>query len=350
MAVPTRTPIAAKVEPKSTHVSDPTVQPFLQADFDPATYLNTTLPGLSISSASSRGGRNVSLPDLSAQLQTLLSQLNAQTSRHSTTLTQLTDEIIRSGSRLAYEVELLRGETLGLTDTFNNGLKKDINLLAPKEPVPPPQHAEHKDENGKQTFEGDPVNGEREQSDTAEPEFLQRLRTLTTVRERLDTVIKTFGSAMQWPLAPSEISLASSFISVSGPESTDDSRSREDKGKEHVEKLRQEINELLSAGAEGLRTANERVEELRLLAEVWRGTAEEKARLKLVDNLQKAVDEKQKTLGKISADGARKPGVSPARGYDHRYGNTDAKVPGDTGSGYGFLQNLRNLKNEMYLD
>ena len=348
MAVPTVRPIAAKVESKSTHVADPIVQPFLQADFDPAAYLNTTLPGLSISSTSSRGGRNVSLPDLSSQLQTLLSQLNAQTSRLSNTLTQLTDEIIRSGSRLAYEVEVLRGETLGLADTFNNGLKKDIDLLAPKGQILEQQQNNAEHEHG-MVERG--VNGESQPPETAEPEVLQRLRTLTTVRERLDAVIKTFGSAMQWPLAPSELSLASSFISISAPESTDDSRSREEKGRDHAEKLRNEVNELLSSGTDGLRAANERVEELRFLAEVWKGTAEEKARFKLVDSLQKTVDDKQKALGKTSAEGNRKPGVSPARGYDHRYGSTETtKALGDTGSGYGFLQNLRNFKNEMYLD
>jgi hypothetical protein len=31
---------------------------------------------------------------------------------------QLTDEILRSGGRLAYEVEVLRGETIGLSETL----------------------------------------------------------------------------------------------------------------------------------------------------------------------------------------------------------------------------------------
>ncbi|EME46141.1 hypothetical protein DOTSEDRAFT_70216 [Dothistroma septosporum NZE10] len=345
------TPSAGSVEPKSSHVLDPTIQPFLHANFDPAAYLNNTLPGLSISSTSSRAGRNVSLPDLSLQLQALLSQLNAHTSRLSSTLTQLTDEIIRSGSRLAYEVEVLKGETLGLTDTFNNGLNKEISLLAPGESMVKQPNAAAQSKNCMEALKVNGTDGDDERSQPAEPDFLQRLRTLTTVRERLDTVIKTFGSAMQWPLAPSELSIASSFISVSAPEGTDDSRSREEKGKQHVEKLRNEVNELVSSGAEGLRTANERVEELRLLAEVWKGTAEEKARFKLVDALQKAIDDKQKTVAKTTAEGNRKPGVSPARGYDHRYGDTDTtQVTGEIGSGYGFLQNLRNLKNELYLD
>lgn len=329
--------VTAKVEAKTAQVSDNTIQPFLQPDFDPAEYLNATLPTLSTTSAKS--ARSVPLPELSSQLQTLLNQLNAQTTRLSQSLTQLTDEIIRSGSRLAYEVEVLKGETVGLTDTFQNGLKKDIEQLVPT----------CTKQSGEDAMDAEAEEDVQAKDKSQEPEFLERLRTLTTVRERLDTVIKTFGSAMQWPLAPSELSLASSLISVSAPESNDDSRSREEKGKEYTEKLRNEISDLLAAGAEGLETANARVSELRALADVWKGTAEEKARLKLVDSLQKLVDDRQKTLGRSDATG-RKPGVSPARGMDYRYGGADPTRIPEGGSGYGFLQNLRNLKNEVYLD
>lgn len=347
MAVSTPKSLPAKIEPKSHHVSDPNLQPFLQPDFDPADYLNTTLPPLSISSTTSSrtSNRSVPLSEVSSQLQSLLSQLNAQTSRLSNTLTQLTDEIIRSGSRLAYEVEVLRGETNTLTDTFENGLKKDVELFVPEK--------SNAAKEARDDANGDTVE-EKAAASSQEPEFLERLRTLTTVRERLDQVIKIFGSAMQWTLAPSELSVASSFISVSAPDN-DDTRSREEKGKEFTEKLRSEINDLLTSGAEGLETANLRVDEMRTLAELWKGTTEEKARYKLVESLQKLVDDKQKALDK-AAD-SRRPGVSPARGYDYRYGNMEipkAPTPSQTqpegGSGYGFLQNLKNLRNEMYMD
>lgn len=334
--------LAPKIEPRSTHVSDSSIQPFLQPDFDPADYLNSALPALSTSSTPARGSRAVPLADLSAQLQTLLSQLNAQTSRLSNALTQLTDEIIRSGSRLAYEVEVLRGETLGLTDTFENDLKKDIEILAPQN-----AHDEAVDV-GMKDGEGS-AGTTTGQTTAAEPEFLDRLRTLTTVRGRLEAVIKTFGSAMQWPIAPSELSLTSSLISVSAPESGEDSRSREEKGKEFADSLRSEINALISTGSGGLEAASARVDELRTLADVWKGTAEEKARLKLVDALQKLVDNKEKAIGKSSGPSiGRKPGVSPARGYDLRYGNANSsQLPSDGGNGYGFLHNLRN---QMYVD
>jgi hypothetical protein len=290
----------------------------------------------------------VPLPELSQQLQALLNQLNAQTTRLSNTLTQLTDDIIRSGCRLAYEVEVLRGETLGLTDLVENGLKSDIARFNPLKVGTvgkhTPQEAGELDE-GQSDARDHQAEGESVASQ--EPEFLDRLRLLTTVRERLDAVIKTFGSAMQWPLAPSELSLASSLISVSAPDDSDDGRSREEKGREYVEKIRNEINDLLASGDEGVQAADARIGELRSLAQLWEGTAEEKARFKIVESLQKLADEKRKSLGKASAD-ARKSGTSPARGMDYRYGGLDtARLTGESGSGYGFL---RNLKNEVYMD
>ncbi|EME83613.1 uncharacterized protein MYCFIDRAFT_47048 [Pseudocercospora fijiensis CIRAD86] len=329
--------VSSKIEAKTPQVSDTNIQPFLQPDFDPAEYLNAALPTLSTTSGKS--APSLPLPELSSQLQTLLNQLNAQTTRLSQSLTQLTDDIIRSGSRLAYEVEVLKGETVSLADTFQNGLRKDIEQF-----VPPSTNQSEEEGSGAEAEEN-----VKAKEKSQEPEFLVRLRTLTTVRERLDTVIKTFGSAMQWPLAPSELSLASSLISVSAPESNDDSRSREEKGKEYTEKLRTEISDLLATGAEGVETANARVSDLRALADVWKGTAEEKARLKLVDSLQKLVDDRQKTLGRSDTT-AHKPGISPARAMDYRYGAADPTRIPEGGSGYGFLQNLRNLKNEVYLD
>jgi hypothetical protein len=319
MAIPT-------TKPKSSHTSDQLVQPFLQPDFDPATYLNTTLPSLSLSNTrSTNNSTAVALPELSIQTQALLSQLNAQTNRLSNSLTQLTDEIIRSGARLAYEVEVLRGETTGLTDSLENGLKKDIELLAPP----------------RQT------NEQAEDTSQSEPEYLQNLRTLSTLRARLDSVIQVFGAATAWPVAPSEVSsggVASSFISVSAPEATEENRNREAQAKEYTEALRTEISTLLSSNdVAGLEAAAERVEELRVLAEVWKGTAEEKARTRVVEGLVRMMEEKQKVVGGRRAEGRRQP----ERAVDMRYGDLEAK--GAEG-GYGFLQNLRNFKDGMYLD
>jgi hypothetical protein len=305
---------SARATPKSSHVSDQVVQPFLQPDFDPATFLNSTLPSLSLSNARTTNGNAVPLPELSVQTQALLSQLNAQTTRLSNSLTQLTDEIIRSGGRLAYEVEVLRSETTGLTDSLDNGLKKDIDLLAPAKQV---------------SEEAAPTDTT---TTTPEPEYLQNLRTLSTLRARLDSVIQVFGAATAWPVAPSEVaSGASSF---------------EAKAKEYTDNMRAEINTFLSSDdTAGLEAASERVEELRSLAEVWKGTAEEKARMKIVESLVKTMEDKQKSMGR-RADGRRQP----ERAVDMRYGDLDGRGTGAGEGGYGFLQNLRNLKDGMYLD
>jgi hypothetical protein len=320
---------SARATPKSSHVSDQVVQPFLQPDFDPATFLNSTLPSLSLSNARTTNGNAVPLPELSVQTQALLSQLNAQTTRLSNSLTQLTDEIIRSGGRLAYEVEVLRSETTGLTDSLDNGLKKDIDLLAPAKQV---------------SEEAAPTDTT---TTTPEPEYLQNLRTLSTLRARLDSVIQVFGAATAWPVAPSEVaSGASSFIPVSGPEATEENRNREAKAKEYTDNMRAEINTFLSSDdTTGLEAASERVEELRSLAEVWKGTAEEKARMKIVESLVKTMEDKQKSMGR-RADGRRQP----ERAVDMRYGDLDGRGTGAGEGGYGFLQNLRNLKDGMYLD
>jgi hypothetical protein len=331
MAVTTSVP-NARVTPKSSHVSDQLVQPFLQPDFDPATYLNSTLPSLSLSNTRPTNGNAVPLPELSIQTQALLSQLNAQTTRLSNSLTQLTDEIIRSGGRLAYEVEVLSGETTGLTDSLDNGLKKDIELLAPAKVA------------NKEATQTDTASAD---TNTSEPEYLQNLRTLSTLRSRLDSVIQVFGATTAWPIAPSEVaSGASSFISVSGPEATEENRNREAKAKEYTDSVRAEINTLLSSNdIAGLEAAAERVEELRSLAEVWKGTAEEKARTKFVESLVKTMEDKQRAMGRTE-DGKRQP----ERAVDMRYGDLDGRGAGAGEGGYGFLQNLRNFKDGMYLD
>lgn len=322
------------------HLTDNILQPFLQDDFDPANYLNTTLPTPAISTRATHTA--VPFSELNSQLQTLLTQLHAQTTRLSNTLNQLTDEIIRSGGRLAYEVDVLHGETTSLTDTLENGMKKDIGLFVES---PAPTNATAEKEGAPDESDG------AEGSGAAEPEYMERLKMLNAVRSRLESVIQVFGDAMAWPLAPSEfIGVASSFISVSAPETDAETRDREEKGKAYAEKLQMEIRDLIGPGndPEGLEAAMRRIEELRRLIEVWKGTAEEKARIKFVDALAKPVDERRKALEKAGQT-SRKPAVSPPpRGVDLRYGNLDTRAVSE--GGYGFLQNLRNLRNDLHVE
>lgn len=337
MAVQNTTNAESAVVAKSSYVEEVSLQPFLQATFDPADYLNATLPILTFSNAARDAqATRESLAELTTRAQSLMSQLNAQTSRLSNTLNQLTDDILRSGSRLAYEVDILRGETVGLSDALNEGLKNDIAHFMPDDST---------------------SIGSREQTahvtdtpNASEPEYIDKLRTLTKVRARLESVIQIFGEAMQWPLAPSELSVASSLISVSAPSAggSEASRDLEDKGRDYTQKLRSEIQDLLdSAGntEQGIEAAMKKIEEQRVLAAVWRGTAEEKARLKIVESLTKPVEDEQKELARKSE--AKRRTASPSAGVDYRYGEpTNSGRPG----GYGFIKNLQKLKDDIYMD
>jgi hypothetical protein len=288
--------------PTSSHVSDPALVPFLQSRFDPADYLNDTLPSLSLSSRTIKAGSTASLADLSTHTQDLLSQLNAHTTRLSAILTQLTDDILRSGARLAYEVEVLRGETLGLTETLTDGLKDDVEKFLPggvnlivdqeDEDAKSPNLATTSVQDGAQHLEL-----RQEELEATTPEYISDLRTLTTVRLRLESVIKVFGEAMHWTIPPSDVSITSSLISVSAPEPGSDNASREQKGKDFAASLRSEIADLITGDQDkGMQSAEVRIKALKDLAQVWKGTAEEKARMKFVEGLAKLAEDKQTQL------------------------------------------------------
>jgi hypothetical protein len=340
MAVPEETTV-----PKSTHVADAALAPFLQPQFDPAEYLNATLPALSLSTRP-KPANAASLADLSSQTQDLLSQLNAHTTRLSTILTQLTDDILRSGGRLAYEVEVLRGETIGLNETLTDGLKTDIEKFLPGGISVKTDSAE---EDIKSPTALPPVNqpdGEQpepvlEDAEDTTPEYISDLRTLTTVRSRLEDVIKVFGEAMHWTIPPTEVSLGASLISVSAPEPGTDSASREQKGKEFAASLRSEIADLITGDPDsGIEKAETRIQALRDLAQVWKGTAEEKARTKFVEGLVKLAEEKQKEIErekeKSKDRGQQQPG---------RSGNVPkAQQPPQQQRSGGFLENLQRIR------
>lgn len=334
------------IEPKSTHVSDPALQPFLNPSFDPAEYLNATLPSLQSSNSSQSARGSVPLAELSTQTQTLLSHLSAHTTRLTTTLTQLTDEILRSGSRLAYEVEVLRGETLGLSEALTEGLQDDIVKFVPG--------GLDQELTRKQSKAAD-TNGHRRRSSTitvpktpvreevpaiVDPPYIQKLRTLTLVRSRLETVIKTFGDAMAWTFPPSEVSVTSSFLSVSAPEPGSEMHSTEEKGQQVSKKLRDEIADLLIGEdpVDGIEAAAKRVEELKELAIVWKGTAEERARTKFVDNLAKMVEDRHRDLLREAEQDTRLR--QRVETLEEEVSSGDSKPQ----SGYGFLSQLQKLR------
>jgi len=388
-----------KVDPKSAHTSDPFLQEFLNPAFDPAEYLNQTLPplqGPSSSLRSSTTGRGAApLAQLSSEAQELLTQLNAHTTRLATTLTQLTDDIIRSGSRLAYEVELLRGETLGLAETLTEGpLREDLERFVPagiehtaastrrasfgslapptpfpekdKDSPPPPTPATAATaaaaaaavaDNSKKTAGAEVAEDE--------PAYISQLRTLTLVRSRLDSVIKTFGDAMDFVFPPSEVSVSSGFLSVSAPDFPDmhtasrEQISTEEKGQKTLRRLRDEISGLLAKGnpdpVRGVEGATKRVEELKEMLAVWKGTAEEKGRQRFVENLARMVEDRHRELVK-EAEAQREQALRESRGRQDDDGSRRdpgsssepgiAEARGSMG-GYGFMTQWQKLRNGL---
>ncbi|RAL07680.1 uncharacterized protein BO97DRAFT_399519 [Aspergillus homomorphus CBS 101889] len=336
---------------------------FTDPSFDPAEYLNNALPALTLASSQSTTTTNyprgaaaaattmtgIPLPELSTQVQSILSQINAQNVRHSTTLTQLTDEILRGGSRLAYEVEVLRGETIGLSDTLTEALRGDIARFVPENAMGKVEGHDSEAVDAGDKGEVDGKLGSEAQATIQDPEFIVKLRMLNQVRARLEEVVQTFGDAMEWPLPPSETSLASSFISVSAPEAGPDSHSREEKGQEVAKRLRAEVTGLLESnggGFEGVEAAARRVESLRTLALVWKGTAEEKARTRVVDGLAKIVEDRRRALeSQGRADSSQQPSGASAKAQSAGHRRQESEGPAG-----GIFRNLQRLREEIYLE
>lgn len=356
---------ASLITSSNPHLTDSLLQPFLSPTFDPAAYLNAQLPPLKprTSSTSTNPGSRSSTPsnneatlaDLSASTQTLLSQLSAHTSRLTTTLIELTDAILRGGARLAYEVEVLHGETQGLQEALRETLKDDIEVFVPggleKELERPTVAVRARSStitvaaesqgtvtNGDAKHTGG-VNGEAKKEEVHEPEYIKELKKLTAVREKLDTVIKTFDSALNWTFPPSEVSVSSSLISVSAPEPGSEAASVEEKGQAVSKKLRSEVMDMLTGGTngtDGIGKARARIAELRELCGVWKGTAEEKARLRFVDGLQKMIDDKEREI-------ERRGSMDNKREHIQAQPQTQQQPTSNLG-GYGFINHLQKMR------
>ncbi len=334
--------------PVNPHITDPSLRPFLAPDFSPTDYLNSTLPS---STSTKQQQATPSLSIVASQTQSHISTLNAQTSRLSATLTGLTDDILRTSSRLAYEVELLRGEALSLADSLSSrgDLNESILRFVPDGLEPPSQSSEAPISESRtshvppqaptlQLRSQDPI----PDTSAREPEVLPRLRTLLHVRAQLQSVIQRFNLALSFPFPPSLLTTTtSSLISVNPPNQDPD---LESKGQSALSPLKQEVLDLLAdveGRGGGIERAKERIADLRDLCVIWKGTGEERARLKWIDGLEQLVDDevRKKAEGKRRVGGVRpevKRDTSAVRGI------SDA-----SGSGPGFL---RRLREEIYME
>lgn len=407
-----------KIEPKSAHTSDPFLQSFLSPTFDAAEYLNATLPPLqgapsSLSSSlrsTTIGPDGTPLPpaplaELSTETQTLITQLNAHTTRLTGTLTQLAEDILRSGSRLAYEVELLRGETLSLSEALSEGpLRADLERFAPNGVMSSGTPAETSANGTRRpsiVSNGATPGLDRERDTLSalptpaaapipgaiadgadgnagaegveqEPPYISHLRTLTLVRSRLDAVIKTFGEAMEFVFPPSEISVSSGFLSVSAPDFPDrhsssaEQISMEDRGQQVLRKIRDEVASLLKSGSgpggtyqeriKGIEDATKRVDEIKTLSVVWKGTAEEKGRQKFVEGLSRMVEDRHREVLREAESQreqqqqqARNRSDSAASKRDQGNAAVDTTTTESRGplGGYGFMNQWQKIRGGL---
>ena len=313
--------------------SDFNVESLLAENFNVADYLNQTFPPLHISDSSTTASELAALADLSAKTQLLTQQLNAQSSRLSTTLTRLTDEILRSGGRLAYEVEILKGDAATLAESLKDGLEAPIAKIVPS---------------GLSSVndEGDGEDGVQSRGNDR-PEYISNLRMLTLARERLQSVINVFGEAMEWVLPPSEYSTTSSFISVSAPESEASNKDLEEKGQAYAKRARDEITALAEAAedVDGLEAAYARVEALHDLAQLWKGTTEEKPRVKFVDSLTKIVEDRE-----IELEEQQQPKEEAEDKLEENKRSRSQSVRQKSDMRYGFLENFQRMKEGFYLE
>lgn len=302
-------------------------------DFDPVKYLDNILPNFTLTSKIQAGKQNRSgqIHAASTEIQSLVSKLNTYNVRTSTELTGLTDEILRSGNRLAYEVEVLRSDANSLYDLLSNTLQRDISYFVQKEAL----------RNGAENVDDLDLTSEAS-SRLPGPEFMQQLRLLGHVKSRLEDVIKVFGEALKWPVPPSDVSVASSLISVSAPELGVANSAEDDKARAVTRQYREEITDLLSSeggGQAGLEAATRKVEGFQNLVTVWRGTAEERARNRVVEGFAKIVEDRRRALGASNQNKSYLDSVKSS---------SQSSRLGAPGAAAGGL--WRKLRDEMYLD
>ncbi|KAF8421453.1 hypothetical protein EV426DRAFT_609296 [Tirmania nivea] len=300
----------------STLLADPILIPFLAPSFSVVNYVNSTLPPLlppsttlptqpkhdtkaqlqqQLSQPSHLNSNHNALPlsQIHPKITALLSTLDIQTHRLITHLQNLTDEILRVAPRLTYEVEVLRGGVVGLGED----LEKVGCKVAKFSPLAPKESSDSTSDGG------DGLNNTK-------PEALRRLETLSTIRARLEEVIAIFGEAMNWPLpVPTSESIThntNSNLGVNSPSYYNlspvpspppfikEMNKTNNAAKASTKTINPtaEISYLLAANL--VPQARSRIEELRLLAGVFKGTIEEDTRLELVEELDRRVREVEK--------------------------------------------------------
>lgn len=302
-------------------LSDPLLEPFLQSSFDPVQYLDSVLPIISgtspIQSSNAPNSNYSTLPDASARAQTLLSQLSAQSARLSSLLTSETDELLRHGPRLAFEVDSFADEVAKLSAIFLSPKSQSrtdpslldcvtafdvLDQLSVKQPhsKSTPVSDGNDSRNGSQAqklLQDKPQSGSGPAGES-QLDYLTTLKSLSLARSRLDGVVRLFGEATRWP-APSYNYSKRMGVTIdpfaTGGFDDDEEVSSSDP---FIHALRIEIalcspdlvsvaSRTAAQGTAEFAAAQERLTALKVLARLWSGTIEEKIRNKVVDDLSR---------------------------------------------------------------
>lgn len=274
--------ISTSIPSQSSLTSDPLLSAFLSPDFSPSDYLNRNLPQLSVNGSASLGlfSQNkdegpLPLANVHSKANSLLSTLDANLNRSQTTLTTLTDDILRATPRLGYEVEVLRSDVISLAENLTSPttLATIVGLT-------------HEDQH---TNGGDQENGSSiEGSSKGKPDVLKKLETLVKVRGHLEEVIKIFGEAMDWTLSTPN----STSTTLGDPSSNSSTlqpfqpvvRSTTPNSMSGSAKIEQDVSYLITNNE--LDKATAKVEELVKLCAVWKDTAEYTTRMQFLEGLK----------------------------------------------------------------
>ncbi|KAJ4126455.1 hypothetical protein NW765_002240 [Fusarium oxysporum] len=157
---------------------------------------------------------------------------------------------------------------------------------------------------------------------------------------------------MEFVFPPSEISVSSGFLSVSAPEPGSAQQSSEEKGKEVLKNIRNEISDLLNKSddpIQGIEKAAQRIEQLKELNRVWKDTAEEKGRNKFIEGLAKTVEDKHRDLMKEMEQTKEKTKVESRSRKGSVTRDAAATVVEDTKSpgGFGLISQLHKLRGGL---
>lgn len=254
-----------------------------------------------------------------------------------------------------YEVELLRGDAFSLCESFSQSgeLHSPISCFISQETedstissvkvetnIPPYHQNNFKlPDHDVDSSQLSPIPQPAHDSETP----MADLRTLLRVRALLTQVTRIFSLALSWPMPPSLLSASTALVAVSAPVDP----TLEGKGQAACNQIRQDILALLKEGdksedgKDGAEMAVERVRELRACLGLWKGTGEEKARIRFVDGLEKMVEER--TRSKI---GAADEKVTSGQANEE----TKSDLKPMPSRGPGLLRNLQRLREEIYME